>query len=184
MVRFLEIFELKGDISDTIADWIDQDNNERIPNGAESSYYEGLEDPYEAKNRPLDSLEELRQVKGMEADTFDKLRKFLATSSDGLINVNTASKDALMSLSEGLTGDIADEIMAFRTENPFQTKLDVKNNISISEQVYTDIAKFIDVKSNYFSITAKGEVNQSQKIINAVVMRQNNKANIIYWRVE
>ncbi|MBI5038412.1 MAG: type II secretion system minor pseudopilin GspK, partial [Nitrospirae bacterium] len=183
MVRFLDLFELKSDLSDTIADWIDQDDTER-PNGAESGYYEGLEESYEARNRPLDSLLELRLIKGMEGDTFDRLKNMLTVNSDGWINVNTASKQILMSLSDDMNGDIADEIMAFRTENPFQTKVDVKNNISISENVYTDISKFIEVKSNYFSITSAVEVNQNRKTINAVVRRQGEKVNILYWRIE
>ena len=55
----------------------------------------------------------------------------------------------------------------------------------MSEDVYNEISKFVDVKSNYFSIISRGEVNQSRKIIRAIVKRQNNKASIIeYWRVE
>ncbi|MBI5406781.1 MAG: type II secretion system minor pseudopilin GspK [Nitrospirae bacterium] len=183
MIRFLDFFELRSDLSDTLSDWIDPDDTER-PNGAESGYYEGLQEPYEARNRPLDSLLELRLIKGMEGDIFDRLKNMLTVQSDGWINVNTASKQVLMSLSDEMNGDIADEIMAFRTETPFQTKVDVKNNISISEHVYTDISKFIDVKSNYFSITSAGEVHQNKKTINAVVRRQGEKVNILYWRIE
>lgn len=183
MIRFLDLSELRSDLADTIADWIDPDDTER-PNGAESGYYEGLEEPYEARNRPLDSLLELRLIKGMEGDIFDRLKNMLTVQSDGWINVNTASKQVLMSLSDEMNGDIADEIMAFRAENPFQTKVDVKNNISISEHVYTDISKFIDVKSNYFSITSAGEVNQNKKTITAVLRRQGEKVNILYWRIE
>ena len=183
MERFLKPFELKDEIFDSIVDWIDQGDTEH-PEGAESGYYEGLDDPYEAKNKPLDSLEELRLIKGMESDIFDRLKNFLTVTSDGTINVNTASKEVLMSLSDGLPGETADEIIAFRTENPFQTEVDVRNKITISQNVYNEIAEFIDVKSNYFSITSQGEVNQSSKIIIAIVMRQGNKAKIIYWRVE
>ncbi len=183
MERFLDLFELRSEISETIADWTDPDDTER-PNGAESGYYEGLEDPYEARNRPLNSLLELRLIKRMEGDIFDRLKNMLTVQSDGWINVNTANKQVLMSLSEEMNGDIADEITAFRTENPFQSKLDVKNNISISDHVYTDISKFIDVKSNYFSITSAGEVNQNRKTINAVVKREGEKVSILYWRIE
>ena len=123
-------------------------------------------------------------IKGMEGDTFDRLKNMLTVNSDGWINVNTASKQILMSLSDDMNGDIADEIMAFRTENPFQNKVDVRNNISISEDVYNDILKFIDVKSNYFSITSAGEVNQNRKTINAVVKREGEKMTILYWRIE
>lgn len=184
MGRFLKQFELEEDIANAIADWTDQDDFERMPGGAEDNYYGGLEDSYEAKNKPFDSLQELRLVKGMEGEIYNKLHKFLTVHSDGSINVNTAGKEAIMSLSDNLAAEIADEIIAFRVENPFQTKLEFKNNISLSEDVYNEIVKFVDVKSNYFSITSSGNVNQSQKTIRAEIMRQNNKAKIVYWRVE
>ena len=184
MGRFLKQFELEEDIANAIADWTDQDDIERMPGGAESNYYGGLEDSYDAKNKHFDSLQELRLVKGLEGETYNKLHKFLTVHSDGWINVNTAGKEVIISLSDNLSAEIADEIIAFRAENPFQTKLDFKNNISISEDVYNEIGKFIDVKSNYFSITSSGSVNQSQKTIRAEIMRQNNKTKIVYWRVE
>ncbi len=184
MGRFLKQFELEEDIANAIADWTDQDDFERMPGGAEDNYYGGLEDSYEAKNKPFDSLQELRLVKGLEGETYNKLHKFLTVHSDGWLNINTAGKEVIMSLSDNLAAEIADEIIAFRAENPFQTKLDFKNNISISEDVYNEIGKFIDVKSNYFSITSSGSVNQSQKTIRAEIMRQNNKTKIVYWRVE
>lgn len=184
MGRFLKQLELEEDIANAITDWTDQDDHERMPGGAESNYYGSLEDSYEVKNKPFDSLQELRLVKGLEGETYNKLNKFFTVHSDGWININTAGKEVLMSLSDNLPGEVADEIIAFRGENPFLAKLDIKNNISISEDVYNEIGKFIDVKSNYFSIVSSGTVNQSQKTIRAEIMRQNNKAKIVYWRVE
>jgi len=77
MGRYLKQFDLDEDIANSIADWIDQDDLERMPGGAESSYYGSLQDPYEAKNKPFDSLQELRLVKGMEGENYNKLSKFL-----------------------------------------------------------------------------------------------------------
>ena len=178
-----EQFELKEEITDSITDWIDADDIERI-GGAESSYYESLEESYEAKNNLLHSLQELRLIKGIDDDILTMIHGFLTIHSDGKINVNTASKEALISLSEELTGDIADEIIAFRLENPFQQVVDVKNNISISDHVYTEISKFIDIKSNYFSISSTGEINQSRRTIIAIIERSGTKSKIKYWRGE
>jgi DNA uptake protein ComE-like DNA-binding protein len=55
---------MTADIADSIIDWIDSDDDPR-PNGAESSYYQGLSPPYRAKNAPLESVEELLYVKGV-----------------------------------------------------------------------------------------------------------------------
>lgn len=52
------------EIAAAIRDWIDT-NDEELPGGAESSYYETLSPPYQAKNGPLESLDELLMVKGV-----------------------------------------------------------------------------------------------------------------------
>ena len=50
--------------SDSIQDWIDPDDATR-PAGAESDYYQGLVPPYNAKNAPMDDIEELQLIKGV-----------------------------------------------------------------------------------------------------------------------
>ncbi len=184
MGRYLKQFELEEDIANAIVDWIDKDDRDSVPGGAESNYYGSLEDPYEAKNKPFDSLQELRLVKGLEGEIYNQLHKNLTVNSDGWININTAGKEVLMSLSDDISEEIADEIIAFRVENPFQVKQDFEHNISISYDTYNAVGKFIDVKSNHFSIVSSGSVNQSKKTIRAEIRRENNKAKILYWRVE
>jgi len=56
-------------IVDSILDWIDKDDRHRL-NGAESDYYQGLSPAYSAKNGPLDSMDELLQVKGVTPELF------------------------------------------------------------------------------------------------------------------
>ncbi|HEV3444715.1 MAG TPA: hypothetical protein VG099_08740, partial [Gemmataceae bacterium] len=55
---------MTDEIANSIIDWIDADDTPR-PNGAESDYYGSLSPPYQAKNGPLDSIEELLFVKGV-----------------------------------------------------------------------------------------------------------------------
>jgi len=52
--------------ADSILDWLDPDDNPR-ENGAESDTYQTRNPPYNAKNGPLDSLDELLLVKGVSA---------------------------------------------------------------------------------------------------------------------
>ncbi len=181
-VRLFEQFDLKSDIVDAIADWIDtDDNDERIP-GSERGYYEGSTEPYEAKNKSLDSIEELRLIKRVDDDTFTKLKNFLTVYTDGLLNLNTASKEVLMSLSDDMTKEIADEIISVRGENPYQQVKDISDKFTTN--AFGEISRFLTVKSDYFSIVSSGEVNQNRKTIHAVVHRQQGKTTIDYWRVE
>lgn len=58
-----------GEIADAILDWRDPDDDKRL-NGVESEYYKGLRQPYGAKNAPLDSLDELRLIKGVREELY------------------------------------------------------------------------------------------------------------------
>src|SRR5205807_2358577 len=55
---------MTDDVANSILDWMDPDEEPRS-NGAESDYYTTLPTPYNAKNGPLDSLEELLLVRGV-----------------------------------------------------------------------------------------------------------------------
>ncbi len=54
------------ELTAALLDWLDEDDDPR-EGGAESEYYGQLEPPYQAKNGPLDSVEELLLVKGFSA---------------------------------------------------------------------------------------------------------------------
>ncbi len=81
-------------IIDSIEDWIDPDPFVRL-NGAEDDYYLSLSPPYRAKNGPLDSLEELRLVRGVTPEVYDLLAPYLTVWGNGQINLNTASATVL-----------------------------------------------------------------------------------------
>lgn len=60
----MKLPNMTEEIADAIVDWLDADDTERA-NGAESSYYSGLPQPYRPKNGPLNSLDELLLVRGV-----------------------------------------------------------------------------------------------------------------------
>jgi DNA uptake protein ComE-like DNA-binding protein len=60
----MKLPNMTEDIADAIIDWRDADSNPGA-NGAESSYYNTLNPPYNCKNAPFETLEELLYVKGM-----------------------------------------------------------------------------------------------------------------------
>jgi len=55
--------DLKSVVTDSILDWIDTDDGTR-PAGAESDYYQG-QGGYDAKNAPIDNMDELQLIKGV-----------------------------------------------------------------------------------------------------------------------
>lgn len=106
MASILEQAEIPWEIGlvlvDTLVDWVDE-NDETLLNGAESDYYESLDPPYKAKNRMIDTIEELNMIKGFnemipdrDITVYDALAKFFSVyPSDGL-NINAADLDTLI----------------------------------------------------------------------------------------
>jgi general secretion pathway protein K len=114
--------EISG-VADSIQDWIDPDDATK-PAGAESDYYQGLTPPYNAKNAPIDNIEELQLIRGVTPELFRGgsaspntpyqhhrlgfgaapgqaveypfgLRDVLTPYSNGRVNINTASSNVL-----------------------------------------------------------------------------------------
>ena len=67
------------------------------------------------------------------------------TNSDKtLVNINTASKEELMTVS-GIGASKADSIIIYRAENPFKTIEDIQNVSGIGESLYAKIKDYITV---------------------------------------
>ncbi len=77
-------------IADSLMDWIDTDATAR-PLGAEDSAYAGLAEPYRTGGVPLAEVSELRTVRGVDREAYDRLRPHLCAlpTDRSLINVNT-----------------------------------------------------------------------------------------------
>jgi len=58
---------MTGELADALLDWRDSDEETR-ESGAENDYYQSLSEPYNSKNGPLDTFEELLLVKGYSFD--------------------------------------------------------------------------------------------------------------------
>ncbi len=94
--RLLQILELDTGIAQAVADWIDTDGSPSGPWGAEDVFYIGLATPYFAANRPFEDVAELRLVRGIDSDVWQKLAPFVSALPEPTpLNVNTASTEVL-----------------------------------------------------------------------------------------
>lgn len=96
---------------DAIRDWKDEDDDVSDL-GAESRYYKGLTPAYLPRNGAFATLAELRWVKGMTPEIYEKVRPYITLNSSGQINLNTASEAVLMAL--GFSSNLCDKIVAYR----------------------------------------------------------------------
>ena len=119
--------ESQQEIVDCIMDWRDADKDHHL-SGAEDDYYESLDPPYKAKNRNLDSVEELLLVKGFKpeylygSNDIRPMYDLITTSGDGSININTVSRDVLEMMGTG--SDVIDAIFKQRTKRDWRRQTD------------------------------------------------------------
>ncbi len=132
-------------IVDSLMDWKDPDDLYRL-NGAESDYYQSLEEPYSAKNGPFETPEELILVRGMTRDLLygsgDKegiIGLLTVNAGSSRINVKAAPKEVLMAV-PGMTEVAADAIIAYRSEQEIRNLRDIQG---IAGAGYALMARYI-----------------------------------------
>lgn len=81
------------DVADAILDWIDSDDEPR-EFGCEAEYYLTLDPPYEPKNGPLDTIEELLLVRGVTPE----LLFGADTNRNGVLDAGDADPSGLAAL--------------------------------------------------------------------------------------
>ncbi|HTY20814.1 MAG TPA: type II secretion system minor pseudopilin GspK [Geobacteraceae bacterium] len=178
--RLVKNSGLSLDLLDALADWRDS-NDEPHPGGAEKSYYSGLKPPYEAKNGKLSTVEELRLVKGFDAAAFGRLRP-LVTVYDACsqININTAPKEVIAALADDMTANLAAEVVDYRKTHPFNSVNDLMNVPGMSgKTVVQGLQGFISVKGSAYRIHSEAKVNETIRIVEAVV---DGGGQPLYWR--
>jgi len=103
---------------DSIMDWRDPDKEHHL-SGAEDEYYEGLANPYKAKNMFFDVPEELALVRGLKPEYFkdeaggNSLLHLITTFGGNTININTVSREVMKAL--GFDESEIEAIMKQRT---------------------------------------------------------------------
>lgn len=191
--RLLDILEIDSSLADAVVDWLDNDDTPRV-GSAESAFYLSRPFPYKAKNDFLDTVDELRFVRGVSPEVFGKLRPFVTVYSSGKVNLNTAPKQVLMALSAGrdaadageITEAVADEIIEYRKDTPFRKIEDIRNVSPFLSDLYqkTRFRDLLEVRGTAFHVRSAGEVAGTVRTIDAVGIRTGKTIHWRYWRVE
>jgi general secretion pathway protein K len=201
MARLFNLLGLEDlesqDLAESIVDWRDADSKLSGPGGAEDAYYRMLLVPYEAKDAPFQTIDELLLVKGVNENNFPKIRKYITIYGNGRVNVNTAGKFVLMAL--GLSENVAERIIAYRNgkdglaatadDNSFEnvsqlaTKINEAGNLSQAEQAQINNVSSegsISTKSANFMVRSSATLGNS-KFSHEVIAVINRKGRILYW---
>jgi general secretion pathway protein K len=98
-------------LAEALMDWRDKDDEPK-PKGAENSYYQGLSRPYDCKNAPMDSIDELLLVRGGTSKVAEDCKPYITVWGSGAVNINTAS--AIVFEACGFEAPLVGKIMEFR----------------------------------------------------------------------
>lgn len=182
---------------DAILDWIDSDDESRST-GAEADYYESQKTSFGIRNGPLGSVEELLMIRGITPELFfgetdvesnvlseDEemlpLTELLTVHGepDGKINVNTAPKEVLAAVCEGLDKFGAAETAIQERENlPYENVEDAELRIfggprDPNPPQGQDAETWpVVVASDTYRIHGDGLMNESKVRIEAYVYRE------------
>ncbi len=196
LTRFLNLepFRLEpeavGNLIDSIKDWIDPDD-EVTRFGAENGYYRSVENPYACKNGPIDSLGQVRLVKGMTDALFfgtegkPGISDSLTVYGDGKININTAGPLVLRALSDDIDTEMVQDMIAYRldekndlTDPAWYRKIPGMGHVTIDPAL-------IKTSSGYFEIRSAGMAEAMSRQVTTVVKRGDGSSlQIVVWNVE
>lgn len=175
----LRLIGMDTSLAPALADWLDADDLPRAY-GAEAAYYGRLPDPYAPRNARLATTGEMALVKGCDAASAGRLGRHLTVYSDGLVNLNTATREVILSLSDEITTDMADSLIERRSIKPFRHSSEIRE-VSGFETLGFSLQGRVKVKSDTFRIRAKASSGGVLRQAEAVV-RTGAADRILYWR--
>jgi type II secretory pathway component PulK len=166
----LEQLDIDPEITQAILDWLDPDSETRYPNGAEDDYYIELDEPYRAANGPIVDLSELKLIRGVTDEIVAKLEPFLvALPAFTLVNVNTAPKEILRSLSPAIDEATANTLINRRDVQPFMSSAEFFNHPSLLGRPM--IWNSVMVSTQYFGLKSEVSSGGSTVYTESVIMR-------------
>jgi general secretion pathway protein K len=176
---------LNPTIVGALVDWIDADDLPTGSGGAETTYYRSLAKPYVARNAPMETLGELRLIRGVTEDVLLALgAKRVAGSVDPAtnlyltvlpaasggqwqVNLNTAPLPLLQSLTREV-GTFAERLVERRTQQ-WITNMAELQELGITGTALQDFQQYGTLTSTYFSVQAEGRVGEVTSQITALI---------------
>jgi|GEM_PF-625041 len=125
----------------SLTNWLDAPlagaKNDQDSQGANTGFYTSLEEPYSIKDGPLDSLQEIRMIDGMDDEFYNTIKDFVTVyPEDKKINFTTASKVVLMAAIKGATVPSLD---LAQDEGQEQNREPIEVTDDMAEQIADDI---------------------------------------------
>ncbi len=184
--RLFDQLNINKQVIYNIIDWIDSDN---ISDGGNEHYKD-----YPTKNSKLDSLAELKLI-GIDDKTlngYEKngiqhigLKDVLSVYTDGKVNINTCSKEVLISLDPDIDRNLAQEIISYRNKKPFKRIEDLALVGGVSSDIIYRLKRnnVVDIKSKNFLINAEIIYREKKYNLQILIKRKGNNLKTVWRRL-
>jgi general secretion pathway protein K len=179
--RLLEAIRLPAELAESIADWIDADEDALPRTGAEDDYYLRLAAPYRAANRPIAELGELLRVRGMDEAMLAALRPFVsALPRRTPVNVNLAPPEVLVAMVPGLTLTEARALAAARAQSPIQNLEQFQARLPRRKFHWEE--GDLSVASDHFIVRGYATVGAAEARMEALLQRNRSAMPVVVWQ--
>jgi len=178
--RLLTSQDIDPGLSETLFDWLDP-NSTAIPGGAEDIEYLSLPQPYRSANQPLQSVDELRLVKGFSAKDVEKLRPYVTALpvNNTSVNVNTAPEQVLAALCANLPAAALQPVLDGRVSQPFTESKQFLERLPSCTP--TPQPALYNVKTGYFVVTIDIRYGRLQRRTEGLIERGVGKPATVLW---
>ena len=155
---------------DALVDWLDEDLDSTVPNGAEDGIYLSNVMPSRTANRLMASATELTLVKGFDFKKYNEISEYIVALPEATtININTANAMQLSMLSNQVSLSEAEDIIKNREKSGFKTideflALNSVKGKAISKEV-------LSVTSNYFLLKARSVIGSLKSELYSILYR-------------
>lgn len=176
-------------IAESAADWVDGDSD-RLPAGAEDADYAAGEQPYRTGNTLFAEPSELRAVRGMIPEVYERLRPWicaLPTTDLSPININTllpAQAPLLAMLAPGQLGiEQASRIIAARPAAGWASQVDFWRTEALSElNVPLDVQMQPQLRTRWFALDIRLEMEGAQLVQTSLIDASRPPARVVARR--
>ncbi len=166
--HLLQSLSLDPNLTDAVIDWIDADSDARAA-GAEDIDYLQMKTPYRAANQAMQSVEELRLVRGFTPEIVDKLRPWIAALPQPTeTNLNTAPKEVLGAVFYTLP---ASAIETFIAQRPYKDQVQMGEELNKLAAGASLPPAFYGIRSSYFEVTIETLFGRYQRATQALIQR-------------
>ena len=167
-------------LSEALLDWLDTDGTVSS-GGAEDIEYLSLPQPYRSANQLLQSVDELRLVKGFTAKAVEKLRPFVTAlpTTPTTVNVNTAPAEVLAALFTNLPATVLRPLLDSRINNHYTELKQFTDKLPVGTSSLPP--NMCDIKTGHFLVTIDIRYGRLQRRTEGLIERAGGKPAKVLW---